>query len=313
MKLPPILYDASKYSRGSLLVLAGSQRFVGAAVLCARAAARTGAGYVTLAVPASVAPIAQAHLLSIPVIAAAQPQEAPEQLQNSKGPKNEHRPESKGVFAPEGLSDILSAVTHINAIVCGPGLTSAPEALAFAAQVAKTVSVPVLLDADALRAVGSMGVGSMADRGVGSPQNRPLLADDGTAPLILTPHAGELQRLLAATGAKDTADLARITGAVVVAKGPETLIVSPSQSQLFTAGTPALATAGTGDVLSGIIGSLLAQGTEPYEAACIGVQLHSQAGRIAEQHFGTRSVMAEDVIEALAEVIQKLDSSLGVA
>jgi NAD(P)H-hydrate epimerase len=306
MKLPPIPNDASKYSRGSLLVLAGSQRFPGAAVLCAQAAARTGAGYVTLAIPASAAAAAQAHLLSIPVIAAAEPLETVDKILSPKGSPAVFPPKNRGVFAPEGLSDILSAVTHLNAIVCGPGLTADPAALAFAALVARTVSVPVLLDADALRGVATdSSVQHATDSSA-----RPLLADDGTAPLVLTPHAGELKRLLVATGTQDAADLARITGAVIVAKGPETLIVSPTQSQLSAAGTPALAKAGTGDVLSGIIGSLLAQGMEPFEAACAGVELHSRAGRIAEQRLGMRSVMAEDVIEALPAAVQEFEPSL---
>jgi NAD(P)H-hydrate epimerase len=277
LHLPPIPADANKYSRGSLLILAGSARFPGAAVLCAQAAARTGAGYVTLAVPASVAPAAQTHLLSIPLIAAT---------------------EGSGAFAPEALTDILRTVTHIDAIVCGPGLTDAPDALAFAAQVARTVSVPLLLDADALRVAGSRTTHQASSAG--------LLADDGAAPLILTPHAGELRRLLAATGATDAADLAQRIDAVVVAKGPQTLIVSPERSQLFTSGTPALAKAGTGDVLSGIIGALLAQGMEPFEAACTGVELHGRAGHSAAERLGIRSVMAEDLIVSLAEVLRFL-------
>jgi NAD(P)H-hydrate epimerase len=264
------------------LVLAGSARFPGAAVLCALAAARAGAGYVTLAVPASIAPVAQAHLLSIPVIAA---QEAGEQAGGGQG-----------VFAPEALTALLATLTHIDAIVCGPGLTDAPEALAFAAQVARTVSVPLLLDADALRVIG--GREAIRTHPAG------LLADDGSAPLILTPHAGELKRLLAATGAADAAELARGVDAVVVVKGPKTHIVSPERSRLFSSGTPALAKAGTGDVLSGVIGSLVAQGMEPFEAACAGVELHGRAGCLAEERLGTRSVMAEDVLAALPEALQ---------
>jgi NAD(P)H-hydrate epimerase len=292
-----------------LLVLAGSARFPGAALLSALAAARTGAGYVTLATPASVAPIAQAHLLSIPVIAAKERSEAGE---------------GSGVFVPDALSAILAQVNHVDAVVCGPGLTASLDALDFAVQVARSVSVPLLLDADALRVVG-MPAGAnnplheihpacasfdpfaeSPESSFTQPASR-LFVEDRETPLLLTPHGGELKRLLAATGANDAAELARHSNAVVVAKGPETLIVSPTRSHVSASATPALAKAGTGDVLSGIIGSLLAQGMEPFEAAVTGVELHSAAGRIAERRYGMRSVMAEDVVEAISEAIQQSD------
>jgi NAD(P)H-hydrate repair Nnr-like enzyme with NAD(P)H-hydrate dehydratase domain len=102
--------------------------------------------------------------------------------------------------------------------------------------------------------------------------------------------------------------LAQLLNSVIVAKGPMTRIVSPTQGASSTTGTAALAKAGTGDVLSGIIGSLMAQGISAYEAAILGVEIHGQAGRIAEQKLGRRSVCAEDVIEAIPTVLQKLDA-----
>jgi hydroxyethylthiazole kinase-like uncharacterized protein yjeF len=126
--------------------------------------------------------------------------------------------------------------------------------------------------------------------------------------LILTPHEGELKRLYEATKTSTLEDLAQLLNCVIVAKGPKTLIVSPTQYFTSTTGTVALAKAGTGDVLSGIIGALLAQGAPPFKAAVLGVELHGRAGRLAEQKFGRRSVCAEDIIEGIATNLQKLDA-----
>jgi NAD(P)H-hydrate epimerase len=272
--LPPILRDAHKYTRGSLLVLAGSLRFSGAAVLAAQAAARAGAGYVTLAVPEPVAAIARAHLLSIPVIAA-------------------YTDASKTVFAPDAWAGVRDQLSHLDAIVFGPGITLTPETSALFCEVVRDAPCPLLLDADALNILSVL----VREGFVFEPPSRPL---------VLTPHPGELKRLLEATKDTDVLQLARTLGAVVVAKGAETRIVSSTQSHLFTAGTPALAKAGTGDVLAGIIGSFMAQGATPFEAAVLGVELHGRAGCLAEQQLGRRSVCAEDLIDTLPVVLKTL-------
>jgi NAD(P)H-hydrate epimerase len=334
--LPPIAYDAHKYTRGSLLVLAGSNRFPGAAVLAAQAAARGGAGYVTLAVPKTVAAVAQAHLLSIPVISA---------------------PATRGVFAADAWKDVCAQTTHIDAIVLGPGLTVTPSTSAFVETVLCEATVPVLIDADALTILAQNWVQTgIASQLAGSAQNGSVLAPtpaptpdpaadpasrvpdptpDSFAPAldpfaptpapvdrtssapnppapdprhILTPHAGELKRLLDATGLADAQCLADALNAVIVAKGPETSIVSPAQTRSISSGTSALAKAGTGDVLSGIIGSLVAQGASPFMAAVAGVELHARAGHTAERLFGRRSVCAEDLIQAIPHVLRELES-----
>jgi NAD(P)H-hydrate epimerase len=263
--LPPILPDAHKYTRGSLLILAGSARFPGAAVLAAKAAARVGAGYVTLAIPQPVVAVAQTHLLSIPVLAT---------------------PATDGVFAANAWETVRDQSSHLDAVVLGPGLTVTASTSAFVCAVLRDAKVPVLLDADALNVL------SAAMRQGDAPEISPL-------GLVLTPHAGELKRLLDATGAADAQQLAVMLNAVVVAKGPETHIVSSARNYLSTSGTPALAKAGTGDVLSGVIGSFIAQGVAPFDAAVLGVELHGRAGRLAESRLGRRAVCAEDVIDSL--------------
>ncbi|MDR2587424.1 MAG: NAD(P)H-hydrate dehydratase [Coriobacteriales bacterium] len=275
--LPPIPRDAHKYTRGSLLVLAGSARFPGAAVLAARAAVRAGAGYVTLAVPEPAAATARAHLLSIPVLPA---------------------PATEGAFAADAWDALRSKLNHVDAIVLGPGLTTVPSAAVFIETVLRGATTwgancPVLLDADALNLLAV-------------PTPSPSVPAPSPT-LVLTPHAGELARLLNATGAADVQQLAETLNAIVVAKGPETCIVSPTQSYCSTAGTPALAKAGTGDVLSGVIGSLLAQGAAPFDAALLGVELHGRAGRLAEARFSQRAVCPEDVIESLPTILKQLE------
>ena len=267
--LPPIPDDANKYTRGSVLVLAGSARYPGAAVLAAQAAARTGAGYVTLATPKSVSQVAQGHLLSIPVLAA---------------------PAQEGAFTSDAWEDIRAQVNHVDAIVLGPGLTVTPSTSAFVAAVLQGAAVPIVVDADALNAVAALYVTKGTECFV--------------TPVILTPHAGELKRLYDATETNSVEELAHALNCIVVAKGPVTRIVSPEQSVSSQAGTAALAKAGTGDVLSGIIGSLLGQGAPPFDAALLGVELHGRAGRVAEQKLGRRSVCAEDLLDALPVVLR---------
>jgi NAD(P)H-hydrate epimerase len=274
--LPLIPLDANKYTRGSLLVLAGSARFPGAAILAAQAAARTGAGYVTLGIPESAAPIAQSHLLSIPVIAL---------------------PSNEGAFAANAWTEAQAQLKHIDAIVLGSGLTVTPSTSTFVVEVLQQAVPPLLLDADALNVLSAL-------------TNAAELSEDNNVPshLVLTPHAGELARLLAATQTADAQQLSLKLNAIVVAKGPETHIFAPDRSYSSTAGTPALAKAGTGDVLSGIIGALLSQGVAPFDAAVLGVELHGRAGQLAEGHLGRRSVCAEDVIEFLPLVLKALDA-----
>ncbi|MDR2492391.1 MAG: NAD(P)H-hydrate dehydratase [Coriobacteriales bacterium] len=265
MRLPDLPLDANKYSRGSLLVLGGSGRFPGAAILAARAATLTGAGYVTLAVPESVVPVAQSHLLSIPVIAA---------------------PEAEGAFAAGALSTVLAQLHHLDAIVLGPGLTAAPSVTRFVGSVLRNTHCPLLVDADALNVLAVL-----------LKPHVPLAGLAGRA--VLTPHAGELRRLLDATGASSAAGLAELLDVTVVAKGPTTEVTNSETSRICDEGTPALAKAGTGDVLSGIIGSLLAQGIVPFDAAHLGVVVHARCGCFAQDALGIRSVTAESLLDHL--------------
>lgn len=310
--LPPIPQDAHKYSRGSLLILAGSKRYPGAGVLATLAAEKGGAGYITLATPQTAANVARQHLLCSPVLEA-------------------HEAKVHGSFSAESLDDIWTSLHHIDAVCCGPGLTINDDTAAFVRGVLQHCSkkdIPLLLDADALNLVAAEPA-LIQSRSVALEATADLdeVQLKRHNPLILTPHAGELKRLLAVyslphpfasdkqtayeEGAeqhvRDVIALSHTLDAVVVAKGPVTAIAYRDTWVTSNEATPALARAGTGDVLAGIISSLLAQGMSAFDAAFLGVKIHSKAGVLAEEAQGRRSVTALDVISALPQALQAFE------
>ncbi len=264
--------SGSKFSSGTVVVAGGSLGLTGAPAMAARAAARTGAGYVQVAVPAPVQPAMDLRLLE----------------QMSRG-----LPDSDGFHTPAGVAVVEEMAERAGAVVLGPGIGRDEGALEFARGVARTVRAPLLVDADGLNAHAG----------------RLELFRERDAPTVLTPHEGELGRLLE----RDSEDVTRHrlayareaaerSGAVVLLKGDDTIIALPGgEVAVSPGGTPALATAGTGDVLSGLIGALLAKGLEAFEAACLGALAHVLAARSAASRLGADHVMAGDVIEALPD------------
>jgi len=264
---------STKFSSGHVLIAGGSRGLSGAPMMSAHASMRTGAGYVTACVPASLQPI---------LAAAATPELM------SRG-----MAEHDGALSADAAAEVLEAAERGGALVLGPGLGRSEHAVAFARTLAARASVAMVLDADGLNA----HAGRLAD-----------LAGRRAA-TVLTPHAGELGRLLELDSAEvERARLrhvrraAELAAAVVVLKGDDTLIADPQGAVAISAGaSPALASAGTGDVLSGVIAALLAQGLDPFAAAAAGVWLHAEAGRQAARRVGcAESVIATDVIAALA-------------
>ena len=297
--LPAIPSDANKYSRGSLLILAGSQRYFGAGVLATLAAEKTGTGYVSLATPADAAVAAKHHLLCSPVIAV------------PDVPEGKSRTDS---MSAASLPGILKELRKIDAICCGPGLTVNEDTTAFVHEVldyAAKSNIPLLLDADALNIVAAQPEFLDNRCGHAGKDAVSLVSECAQNELILTPHTGELARLAAkkknlnsVPEVMDTANmLAHKWNATIVAKGSTTCITNGEQQIKSSKATPALAKAGTGDVLAGIIGSLLAQGVSVTDAAILGVHIHSMAGNLAEQKQGRRSVTALDVIDAIPAVL----------
>jgi hydroxyethylthiazole kinase-like uncharacterized protein yjeF len=267
--------DASwtKFKSGQVLLVGGSRGLTGAPAMAARASMRAGAGYVTACVPASV----QAVLAG---------SGTPELM--TRGLPDD----GEGSLSPDGAEQVLAASGRVGALALGPGLGRAEGAATLARRIAAEADVPMVIDADGLNAHAGR-LGDLAGRG---------------AATVLTPHAGELGRLLGLESAEIERERLRhvraaaaLSGAVVVLKGDDSLIADPSGHVAVSPGaTPALATAGTGDVLTGVIAALLAQGLEPFTAAAAGVWLHAHAGREAARRLGAvEGVIAGDVIEAL--------------
>ncbi len=266
--------DTHKYKRGHALVVCGDALHTGAARLAARAALRTGAGLVTLASPSEALAVNAAHLTAI-------------MLRRCDGPAD--------------LAALL-ADRRFNVAALGPALGVGPRTCN-AVEAVLTAGRAAVLDADALTSFE----GRAADLAG--------LATHGPWP-VLTPHTGEFERLFAGqraiVGAQSKLARARQAAAfvngVVVLKGPDTVIAAPDgRAAINENATPYLATAGSGDVLTGIIAGLLAQGMPPFEAACAGVWLHAEAGR----RFGP-GLIAEDLPEALPGALQDLLTSLGL-
>src|SRR3954454_6494494 len=267
---------STKFSSGNVFIIGGSRGLTGAPSMSALAAMRAGAGYVTVGAPASLEVSFTVRLLEAMTVG------LPE--------------DGDGHLDPAGLEPVLAAVGRADAVVLGPGLSRDPDAQALARGVVPRVDVPLVIDADGLNALA----GHLDDE---LPQRR--------WPTVLTPHAGELGRLLEvdskeierarAAHAREAAARAR---AFVVLKGDDTIVAAPSgRLAVSRGGAPGLATAGTGDVLSGVIGAMLAKGMPAAQAACAGVYAHLRAGQLAAAPHGPDAIIASDVISALPSAL----------
>jgi NAD(P)H-hydrate epimerase len=268
--VPPRPRDGTKFTSGTVLVAGGARGLTGAPCMAALAAMRAGAGYVQAAVPASAEPALDLRLL--------------EGMTHAL-------PEEDGAHVAEGVEVLEELARRAGAVVLGPGVGRSDGALEFARLAARRLEVPLLIDADGLNAHAER-LESLAAR---------------TAPTVLTPHAGELARLLGT----ESVDVSRhrlacarraaeLSGAIVVLKGDDSIVATPEGVAAVSPGaTPALATAGTGDVLCGAIGALLAKGLDAWQAAATGVLAHARAGQAAAARVGANHVIASDVIDAL--------------
>jgi len=270
LELPPRRgRESTKFASGEVIVVGGSRGMTGAVCMASLAAIRAGAGYATAAVPDSLEPIFEAKLTEVMTV---------------------------GVDSIAGALDVTAAPVILErtaraaCVVVGPGLGRSDHAAQLARHLVPRIKCPLLIDADGLNAVGT-SLDLIAGR---------------EAPTVITPHAGELSRLLGCESSDVNAHrlasarrAAEASGAVVVLKGDDTLVVEGDRVAVSVDGSPALATAGTGDVLSGTIAALIARGTPAFAAACAGVLAHTRAGRAAGEERGVESVIATDVIEHL--------------
>ncbi len=272
--LPARPPEGHKRSSGVLVVLAGSRAMTGAPALIARAAGRMGAGLVIVATPGDAMPVVQAHATEAVYLPLAQTDE--------------------GTAAAEAGDTVLEALGRADAVAVGPGLTRNEETARLVRNVVRRAPVPVVLDADGLNAFAGSAA-SLRDR---------------VAEAVLTPHDGEFARLMPQEpdGPLDRAAavrrLASTAEAVALLKGARTLIAGPDGfARVNTTGTTALATAGSGDVLTGVIGGLLARGLGPVDAASAGAHVHGLAGLFAAASLG-EGTLAGDVVEHLPEAVE---------
>jgi len=273
--------DAHKRTAGKVLIIGGSAQYHGALLLAGRGAVRAGAGYVTLAYPMPLDMIVRQHVVE-------------EICCPLPGDKN-------GDLAAAALKRLLSMAREQDAVVIGPGMGRASQVFQLVRAFIRKATGPrsIIVDADALSALAGIPM---------SRRSRSLPA------LILTPHEGEAGRLKGVPPEKiraerwaATQELARRYQAVTLLKGPHTVVASPDgQLRIIGAGTPALATAGTGDVLSGAAAALSAQQLEPYDAAALAVYLHGRAGELAGPDPGGLGVRAREVADAIPFVLGQL-------
>jgi NAD(P)H-hydrate epimerase len=275
VRLPPREPRASKRDHGRVVVAGGAPGMVGAPALAAMAALKSGAGLVELMVPDSIAPIAA--VFDPCVMTCGLPAEA-----------------GGGLDAAAGAA-LATRLTAAAAAAVGPGIGRTAAVRTIVARLWREARVPIVFDADALWAL------SPADRG---------LLRDHAGPRVLTPHAGELARLLGRdpAGVRDAdrpaleeaaATLAAEIDAVVVFKGAGTLVVAPDRQARNDTGNPGMGTAGTGDVLAGVIAALLGQGLGAFGAARLGAWVHGRAGDAAAADLGQVSMTARDLLDRL--------------
>jgi NAD(P)H-hydrate epimerase len=268
--LPPVPPDVHKGSLGTVMVIAGSSTMSGAAILATRAACRSGVGLVYLAIAQSqreMAAMAVPEAIVLPL------------------------PEREGSIGPESVAVLLPQLQRVKAIAIGPGLSHTPRVTALVKKLLESYDGPVVLDADAL------------------PRGKEMLPNRD-APVIMTPHAGEMARMLDASPEKVQADrlgcaleAAKKQRAIAIFKGARTVIARPDgRFNINATGLPLLATAGSGDVLTGLVGGLLARGMEAFDAASTGVYVHGRAAEAAAD-TGMVSLMAGDIVERIPHLL----------
>jgi NAD(P)H-hydrate epimerase len=273
--LAPRPDESHKGTFGHLLAVAGSAGKSGAAVLVARGALRSGVGLMTVATPASCqerVAVQQAEVMT-------------EAL-----PEN-----AAGLLAREACGRALALAERRDALAIGPGLGTEPETREVVLDLVSRRSCPVVLDADGLNAFSSNGKDALERLAAGA------------SPLVLTPHPGEASRLLHCSTSEIQADrlaaarrLAELSGATVVLKGHRSVVATPEgRAAINSSGNPGMASGGTGDVLTGMIGAFLARGLAAYDAARLAVFVHGDAGDRAAQRLGQEAMIASDLIDEI--------------
>ncbi len=275
-RLAPRQAESNKGTYGRVLVVAGSAGMSGAAVLCGSAALRGGAGLVKVATPREVWPLVAAGnpcYMTVPL----------------------HQ-DAAGLFTAQALAEILDAAKLSDVVALGPGLGRGPELTKFIGDVVSQVTAPLVLDADGLNACA----------------DRPDILMHRSGPTIITPHPGEFGRLtgksipeIQATREESAVAFARQHKLIVLLKGHATVVTDGERVYVNGTGNPGMATAGSGDVLTGLIAALLGQGLDPFASAQLGAHVHGLAGDLASADLGQRGLIASDLIAYLTRALEK--------
>jgi len=276
-KLKPRVADAHKGDFGKVCIIAGSIGMSGAAALAGRAALRTGAGLVQVATPKSVLPIVASIEPSFTTIA------LPE--------------DSLGRISAKAISPVLEAAGQNDCLAFGPGLGISGALRSLLETLLEQDRLRLIIDADGLNNLTGI-------------KNWPSQLK---ANLILTPHPGEMKRLWSALlrepfppdRQQQAVQLAQQTKTIVALKGAGTVVTDGQKVYINKTGNPGMATAGSGDVLTGIITALAGQGLNDFDAAVMGVYIHGLAGDIAAENLGQVSLIATDIIDALPEAFKR--------
>ncbi|MHC4555916.1 MAG: NAD(P)H-hydrate dehydratase [Planctomycetota bacterium] len=276
-KLQPRAVDGHKGDYGKVCIIAGSIGMSGAAALAGRAALRAGAGLVRVATPKSVLPIVTSIEPSFTTIA------LPE--------------DNLGRISAKAINTILEAVRENDAVAFGPGVGISGALRLVLETLLEQQQLRFLIDADGLNNLAGI-------------KNWPAKLK---AKLILTPHPGEMKRLwsglfrekMPTDRQQQAAQLAQQTKTIVVLKGAGTVVTDGQKVYINKTGNPGMATAGSGDVLTGVVTALIGQGLSNFDAAVLGVYIHGLAGDIAAEKIGQVSLMTTDIIESLPDAFLK--------
>ncbi len=273
-RLPTRPIDSHKGNFGRVLLVGGSRGMSGSIAMSAIAALHTGAGLVTAAVPdRCVETVASFHpaVMTIP-------------LPN----------EPEGRFSADAAAQLAVHTDGVSAIGCGPGMTTNAGSIRIVERLLSKSQHPRLFDADAINAIAGLAM---------------LNGEQRFGSIVLTPHPGELQRLTGVSPNDRSAQvraagqLAANHGIVIVVKGGPTVVVGEQQTWTNTTGNPGMATAGSGDVLTGVITALLAQGLAVWDAARLGVWIHGKAGDLAAERYGQPGMTAVEILAELASAV----------
>jgi ADP-dependent NAD(P)H-hydrate dehydratase len=265
-ELAPRPPDSHKGDFGRVLVIAGSRGMSGAAVLCGSAALRGGAGLVRVAVPQEVSAIVAVGnpcYMTVPL------------------------PNDQGHVSEQAFGELQHLALQHDVLALGPGLGRSIGLNSLVTTLLTELATPIVLDADGLNALESARALSWSRK----------------AAVVLTPHPGEFARLIGSDiptvqGHRQelAVDFAREYSVVLVLKGHQTIVTDGQRMYLNTTGNPGMATAGSGDVLTGTIAALVGQGLSPFEAAQLGVYLHGLAGDLARDDLGEMGLTADDIL-----------------